>query len=93
MIVIFILIKVCGTNYEPSITWSFTPKTALVILSSPAVADVVAASPGSEIIFATAVVGENVYCVSSDGHLLWWRILGQWIYTYFASHCKIRGSW
>ncbi len=67
-LLIFLLI-----NMSPSIKWSyFAPDTGR-ICASPAIVDIDPASTGSEIIFATSypAVPGNVYCLSSNGNLLW----------------------
>ena len=50
----------------PTIAWYFD--TGDYVESSPAIADIDGASPGSEILIGNLA---NVYCLSSTGHLLW----------------------
>ncbi len=68
-VLIFLLI-----NMSPSIKWSYLAPDGGWVCVSPAIADIDPVSPGSEIIFATGgcpIPPSHVYCLSSNGNLLW----------------------
>ena len=68
-------------SMSPSIKWSYLVPDGSCVCVSPAIADVDPASPGCEIIFASCFPGRHVYCLSSNGSLLWSFNTGGGVYS------------